>query len=309
MPIPVILDTDIGMDVDDVWALAFMLKCPELDVKLIVTDTGDTHYSARLVAKLLEIAGREDVAVGVGIPLDNSPRTHSGWLGDYCLEQYQGRVFEDGVGALCDGITESDEPVTVISIGPVPNIAAALARRPDLVHNSRFIGMHGSIRRGYMGASKPMTEYNVKKHTMSCQKVFSTPWDISITPLDTCGTVVLKGDNFTRLLASDDPLTKAVLENHFGWFKAIKDWSMLKDIDPNLQSSPLYDTVAVYMAFSESLLKMESLPIIVTDDARTLVDDAGQVIRCATEWQDQVAFETLLTERLLTEPLAPQKDS
>ena len=36
--IPVILDTDIGSDIDDTWALAMMLKSPELDVKLIVTD-------------------------------------------------------------------------------------------------------------------------------------------------------------------------------------------------------------------------------------------------------------------------------
>ena len=40
MPVPVILDTDIGFDVDDVWALAFMLRCPELDVKLVTTNTG-----------------------------------------------------------------------------------------------------------------------------------------------------------------------------------------------------------------------------------------------------------------------------
>ena len=58
MAIPVILDTDIGLDVDDVWALVFMLKCPEPDAKLITTDTGDTHYAARLVAKLLGIAER-----------------------------------------------------------------------------------------------------------------------------------------------------------------------------------------------------------------------------------------------------------
>ncbi|MBC8270504.1 MAG: nucleoside hydrolase, partial [Gammaproteobacteria bacterium] len=51
---PVILDTDIGFDVDDVWALAFLLRCPELDIKLITTDTGDTHYSAKIVAKLLQ---------------------------------------------------------------------------------------------------------------------------------------------------------------------------------------------------------------------------------------------------------------
>ena len=67
---PVILDTDIGFDVDDVWALAFLLRCPELDIKLITTDTGDTHYSAKIVAKLLQIAGRTDIPIGIGIPLD-----------------------------------------------------------------------------------------------------------------------------------------------------------------------------------------------------------------------------------------------
>ena len=53
MAIPTILDTDIGHDVDDVWALAFLLKCPELDIKLITTSTGDTVYCAELVAKML----------------------------------------------------------------------------------------------------------------------------------------------------------------------------------------------------------------------------------------------------------------
>jgi inosine-uridine nucleoside N-ribohydrolase len=43
-PIPVILDTDIGSDVDDTWALAMLLGCPELDPKLVVTANGDTTY-------------------------------------------------------------------------------------------------------------------------------------------------------------------------------------------------------------------------------------------------------------------------
>ena len=105
--IPVILDTDIGFDVDDVWALAFMLKCPELDVKLITTNTGDTHYSACIVAKLLEISGRQDIPIGIGIPIDNVPRTHAKWLGDFQLESYQGQVLLDGVGAICQVIGQS----------------------------------------------------------------------------------------------------------------------------------------------------------------------------------------------------------
>lgn len=301
MPIPVILDTDIGFDVDDVWALAFLLRCPEVDVKLIVTDTGDTHYSASLVAKLLEVAGRTDIPVGVGIPLDASARTHSEWLGDYQLKDYPGTVLLDGVGAICHTVMSSPATVSIISIGPVPNIAAALAREPRMVTNSKFVGMHGSIRRGYLGADKPMREYNVKKHSMACKKVFATPWDLTITPLDTCGNVFLQGDNFERLKESSDPLAQAVMQNHFAWCEKVKDWPILSHMDPQVQSSLLYDTVAVYLAFSQSLLEMEQLPIVVTDDGKTMIDERGQLVNCAMQWKDQAAFETLLTKRLLNE--------
>jgi len=53
--IPVILDTDIGTDIDDTWALAMLLRCPELDVRLILSDTGNTEYRARIIARLLGI--------------------------------------------------------------------------------------------------------------------------------------------------------------------------------------------------------------------------------------------------------------
>ena len=298
MATPVILDTDIGFDVDDVWALAFLLKCPELDIKLIVTDTGDTHYSAEIVAKLLQVAGRTDIPIGIGIPLDETQRTHAAWLDDFSLDNYPGQVLLDGVGAICDTVEKSAEKVSIICIGPVPNIAAALAREPAITKNSRFIGMHGSIRRGYMGANKPMKEYNVKKHTLSCQQVFATPWDITITPLDTCGTVFLKDANFEKVKNSSSTLAVAVMENHFIWCEKVKDWPILSEMDPQIQSSLLYDTVAVYLAFSESLLEMEQLPIIVTDDGKTLVDDSGQMVNCAMNWKDQDAFETFLADRL-----------
>ena len=53
--IPVIFDTDICDDIDDTWALGFLLKCPELDVKLITTTSDNTPLKARLIAKFLEI--------------------------------------------------------------------------------------------------------------------------------------------------------------------------------------------------------------------------------------------------------------
>jgi hypothetical protein len=91
--IPVILDTDIGDDIDDTWALGMLLKCPELDLKLVVSDYGKAQYRAKLLAKFLQVAGRTDVAVGVGLDID--PRGEAGqaaWVKDYDLKSYPGKV-------------------------------------------------------------------------------------------------------------------------------------------------------------------------------------------------------------------------
>ena len=66
MPRAVILDTDIGTDIDDTWALGMLMNCPEVDLKAVVSAHADTEYRASLVAKLLEVWSRTDVAVGVG---------------------------------------------------------------------------------------------------------------------------------------------------------------------------------------------------------------------------------------------------
>lgn len=296
--IPVILDTDIGVDVDDIWALAMLLKCPELDVKLIVTAAGDTTYGANIVARLLEVAYRTDIAIGIGIPLQNTPQPHARWIEGYDLDKFPGTVLEDGVGAIVDTIMASADLISVISIGPVPNIAAALQRQPAITKNSRFIGMHGSIRKGYLGAAQPAAEYNIAQFPRAARKVFSTPWDITITPLDTCGMVMLKDEKFQMVRDCSDPLTRAVIENHRLWMQGFGA-QLYKGMDPEVQSTVLFDTVAVYLAFAENLLEMETLNIKVDDKGYTVIAKSGQPMRCATGWKDLGAFEDLLVERLL----------
>ena len=298
MAIPVIIDTDVGFDVDDVWALAFALRCPELDIRLITTATGDTVYRARIVAKLLQCAGREDIPIGVGLPLDPSPKTHAAWVADFSLTDYSGEVLRDGVGALCEHVMNASERVSIIGIGPLPNVAAALAREPEIVHNARFVGMHGSLRRGYLGAPKPMREYNVKQHSLACQAVFAADWEKVITPLDTCGTIALEGERFERVRRSTDPLSQAVLQNHHVWGDAVADWPILQELDLNVQSSILYDSVAIYLGFADELLEMERLGVRVTEDGKTMIDEEAPAVNCATQWVDQEAFLDLLSERL-----------
>ena len=67
MAIPVIFDTDAGTDIDDLYALALILAHPELELLGVVTADGDTQARARLVAKMLRLAGREDVPVRAGL--------------------------------------------------------------------------------------------------------------------------------------------------------------------------------------------------------------------------------------------------
>jgi len=293
-PIPVILDTDIGGDIDDTWALALLLKSPELDLKLVVTDTGDTPYRARVAARLLETAGRTDVPVAVGIRQSDNAGPQAGWVERYSLDDYPGAIFEDGVDALIDTIMGSPEPVTLIAIGPVPNIAAALAREPRIATRARFVGMHGSVRVGYGGSSVVSAEWNVKADPVACRAVFTAPWEITITPLDTCGLVQLTGDRYARVRDCPDPLTRAVIDNYRIWARN-HEWARE---DAEDHSSTLFDTVAVTLAFSETLMEIETLPLRVTADGYTAIEPGAKLVRCATRWKDLPAFEEFLVQRL-----------
>ena len=295
--IPVIFDTDIGGDIDDTWALAMMLKCPELDVKLVVADAGNTTYRARILAKMLDVFGRTDVPVAVGIPAGNARGRQSKWTEGYDLSDYPGKVHEDGVGAIIETVKASKDPVTIVCVGAVPNIAAALKRHPGLVRNARFVGMHGSVRRGYGGSNRPCAEANVRNGPAALRAVFRAPWECTVTPLDTCGLVKLSGAKYDRVFRCKAPGIRALMENYRIWLPNAR-WLKPRP-RPTNQSTTLFDTVAVYLAFSEDLVKMEDIPLRVTDDGRTVVDKSGRPIRCAMAWKDLGAFEDLLVKRLV----------
>ncbi len=288
-PLPVILDTDIGGDIDDMWALVMLLNSPEVDVKLVVADHGDTLYRARLLAKMLEIAGRTDVPVGIGPRSPMRRLRQAEWLGDYDLARYPGRVLEDGVGAIVDTIMNSPLPVTLITIGPLDNIAEALEREPSMVGKARHVGMCGSIR-------EQIAEANVRARPDACRKVLSASWESTIAPTDACRLVRLHGEKYAAVLQSEAPLAVAIIENYRIWAKGMnaEGWQF----DPDVHSSTLWDTVAVYLAFSEDLLAMERLGLRVTDEGRTLVDPGAKKVNCALEWRDLAAFEDLLVQRV-----------
>ncbi|HXQ79717.1 MAG TPA: nucleoside hydrolase [Opitutaceae bacterium] len=298
---PVILVTDIGTDIDDSWALALILRSPELDLKLVLTDPVDTRYRAAVAAKLLEAAGRGDVPVAIGDnhgPTGDDNKTLAPWIAGYEIAKYPGRVYEDGIAALIDAVEKSPRPVTIIAIGPVPSLAIAVKRAPDIAAKCRFVGMFGSFDVGY-GGGPPSAEANVRVDPAALRTVLSAPWrDILLTPLDTCGLVSLGGERYHAIWSeTGDPMLRALIESYC-IFARRQNW-MKCDFFAT-RSTTLFDCVAAYLAYSEELVETETITFEITDDGLTRRSAAGPFkARVAIRWRNRDGFEAQLAGRLL----------
>ncbi|HOD83831.1 MAG: Pyrimidine-specific ribonucleoside hydrolase RihB [Planctomycetes bacterium ADurb.Bin126] len=286
----VILDTDIGDDIDDTWALFQLVRHARADVKLVTSTYGKQEYRGKLLAKLLTAAGRSDIPVGLGAGTQKGTAKQQEFIKDYDLSTYAGKVHTDGVQAMIDTIHASRQPITLIAIGPLNTVAAALEKDPAIAAKTHFVGMHGSVRKGYGGKDKIDAEWNVRAAPKEAQRVFSAPWkSMTITPLDTCGLIRLDGENFARLKASQDKIVQTLLENY-------RMWAGKKSVDELKASSTLFDTVAVYLALHDrSLAVMEDLNIVADDKGFTRIDPAGRKIAVAASWKDLKAYHNLLT--------------
>jgi len=296
--IPVILDTDIGDDFDDMWALVMVLKCPELDIKLITASVNNTHLKARIVAKTLALAGREDIPIGIGIKRTDDPPPQSAWADDFDMANYDGVLDDDAPGAIVRTILESPEPITLIAIGPMTTVAQALKLNPAIAQRTNFVAMVGRFEHLRGAEAKP--EYNAKCDIPATQKVFTAPWArMTITPTDSCAQVVLRGERYEKLASSDDPLVSEVIKayriwnENCSWFKC----------DPDVESSILFDTVAIYLVWTTEHLEMQNMPVVVRDNGVMDDDPAGMSVNVALDWKDLDAFKDFFVERMLS-PLA-----
>lgn len=296
--VPVILDTDIGGDIDDTWALALLLASPEVDLRLVVTDSHNTVGKARIVAKFLERVGRTDIPVGIGLKIDDEIGPQAPWAADYDLARYPGRIYEDGVGALIEHILKAPEKITLLSIGPVPNLRRALEREPRIAEKARLVAMAGGVYKQYGGQPGRCAEYNVKADIPAAQKVFSAPWDITLAPLDTAGVVCLTGEPYRRVRDAHNPLTEALLENYCLWSQDPQR--------PQEASSTLFDTVAAYLTFRTDWIEMQDLPLQVNDQGETVPTEGGKIIHTAVEWTNLEAFHEFLADRLSQGAIAAQ---
>jgi len=135
----VIIDTDIGDDIDDAIALAFALGCPELDILGVTVVYGDVETRAKIARKLTRSWGRDDIPVRMGFERPLGFEWFPGTVPEPCSQRAAvvagppvGDDARDAHQFIADCVRRHPGEVTVITLGAMTNVAAALCAEPGL---------------------------------------------------------------------------------------------------------------------------------------------------------------------------------
>jgi inosine-uridine nucleoside N-ribohydrolase len=197
----IILDTDIGTDVDDALALAMLLGSQETELLGITCVYGDTATRARLAARLARLAGRVDLPVFAGNAETRAGREvfWAGHEGDR-LEADDAGGYTGGPDgrAAVDFLTgkAADAPgaVSVLAVGPLTNLAAAVEADPAFARNvASLVLMGGSF--AEPGSDPPAAEHNIACDPEAAAVVFSAGAPITVVGLDVTTTTWLSAEH------------------------------------------------------------------------------------------------------------------
>ena len=257
-PQKVILDTDIGDDIDDAFALALALRSPELQILGVTTTFGDTELRAKLASRLLSEAGRSDIPVVAGAPTKTS---NVFTQRRYAEAGHLAKTSQtNAVDFLLDQIRRYPNEITLIGIGPLVNVGAAIDKDAATFRQlKRVVIMGGSVYRGYddhVGYGPPVPpdpEWNIVNDIASAQKLFASGVPLYVMPLD---STQLKLDEVKRafLFSQGTPLTDALTLLYHQW---------------GHETPTMFDVMAVSYAVNPQLCPVQPMHIRVDEKGFT----------------------------------------
>ncbi len=287
----VILDTDIGDDIDDAFALALALRSLEIDLLGITTTYGDTELRARLVERFLAAVDRGDIPVAAGpaTPADNV------FTQAVYARRAPERKHANGVAFILDQIRAHPGQITLIAIGPLVNIQAAIERDPATFRQlKRVVMMGGSIYRGYdsrEGTHRPPdAEWNVSRDPAGLRALLASGVPVFMMPLDST-QIHLEEEEREKIFAFGSPLTDQLTLLYHQWKAGTQGHPL---------APTLFDPVAVAYAIRPDLCPATPMRLEVDDKGFTRpVDGPPNVQVCLKS--DEKGFMELLPGRILGE--------
>jgi len=293
-PLPVVIDTDIGDDIDDALALAFALHSAELDLRAVTTVFGPVATRTRLALKLLTTCGRDDIPVGTGrsAPLFREPCEG---------EPNQAVVLEDGQALPAASPLRADElmlqaadqaggALTIVTIGAMTNAAVALLRDPTLAQRARLVVMGGV-------AGQPKAEWNVRCDPEAARVCFASGIPLTMVGLDVTLECRMSEGDVAALATADTPCTRLL-------DRMLCAWGGSPDGQRKRRMPILHDPLAVAVAFRPELVSTEPRRVMVETRGEftrgfTVASQDGEPTAEVCVGVDAAAFVRLFMERVL----------
>jgi inosine-uridine nucleoside N-ribohydrolase len=225
-PALVLIDCDPGLD--DALALMLAVASPELHVLGVTTVAGNqtVDRTTRNALQVLELAGRADIPVAAGAdrPLVGELVVAADAHGESGLGEAELPVprvsasEQHGVDFLAEHLARAGEPLTLVALGPLTNVALLLRRYPDAVERlERLVLMGGAIGEGNMTAS---AEFNIWLDPEAATVVFEAGLDVTMVGLDATNRAVLRHEDAAALKDAGraGKVAAAMLEFYLGFY-------------------------------------------------------------------------------------------
>ena len=176
----IIIDTDIGDDIDDAFALALALQSREINLLGVTTATGDTQTRAQLALRMLRESGHGSIPVAVGrATRPPTTLTQEDFAKDIDL---RGVRFPSAVDFTLAQIRKHPHQIELVAIGPLTNLADMIDKDPAAFHLlKRIVIMGGDIP---TETEKASPEWNIKNDIAAAQKVFAAGVPMTVFPLN-----------------------------------------------------------------------------------------------------------------------------
>ncbi|MDR3318091.1 MAG: nucleoside hydrolase [Clostridiales bacterium] len=287
----IILDTDIGDDIDDVWALNLLLADPLFDVKLISVCYSDTDYKLQIVRDILERSNNGHIPLAAGTEKYNGGRTpHS-----YRFVSASPVKAPPSVEAIAKTVS-GGAATDIVAIGPLTNVAEFVTAYPELKDKCRIIIMGGSVYRGYINQTAPCVEFNLECDAAAAVKVFTSDFKLIVAPLDVCRDFIIDGEYYQRIKNSDGAHAKIVIDYYTEWW--IKYVGGAIKYDVNISGGILYDLLPVLYLSNPDEFLTEELPIVCDESGFLTVNSKGKRITALLKLKNKTKMYELVADRL-----------
>ena len=255
-PFRVIIDTDPG--VDDALALLLAMRSPELKIEAITPVAGNVPLDLTLpnALRMVEIAGRTDIPVAAGAraPLMRRLVTatyahgENGLGGAVFPEPTTKPVATPAAEMIRQIVRKYPGEVTLITIGPLTNIATALNSDPELASMVRALVMMGGSLSG--GNITPAAEFNVYVDPEAARIVFQSGIPVTMVGLDVTRRTSLTDDHVRALEAAQNPISQAAAKIGRNALNHNRERGYL--VGPNM-----HDSLAVAGFLDPAILKLQ----------------------------------------------------